>query len=382
MNYRYYDEKYAGLLIGKCFTYDITRPIAIIHDGKDTSNFANLCYEYAKKIGYKEVYLVDRKNEEVDEYLEKTNLEDIKLNDILDKSILEELGKKHAYLLFVETYRENKAIDKAKQKKVNDIINEQLNYYYANMDNLKCPWCVACYPNRSWAKRVYPNLTIEKAYEKLYLNIIKMCHVNKENPEKQWEIIQKRYKEITEKLNELGIKQLHYQNSLGTNLKLCLPENHIWVGPGAKDYYGNDIILNMPSYEIFTSPLFDETEGTVYLSKPLHYKKIIDSFGLEFKKGAVKKIITESKEDKSALKDMISSDVGAKFLGECAIVENDTPVNLTKTIYYESLYDENASCHLALGNAYPDTIEDGLFMSEDDLTRNGLNISDIDVTDK
>lgn len=381
MDYKYYDDKYANLLVQKCFVNDGIRPLVIIFDGKHLQRFAQVCYYNAKRAGFKDVIIFDKKSQEIDNYIRDIDLANIKENKLFDRSILEDYAKKNSNVLFIETFKQD-IFDNTiqeKRKKVAEIINSQLSNYYENIDNFKCPWCVVCYPNYEWAKKIYPNMSEEKAYEKLYMNIIKMCQIDKKNPEKEWEMLRKRYYEICEKLNDLQIKKMHYSNSLGTDLDIYLPNNHLWIGSDDRDYFGNSIIVNMPSYEIFTSPLCYETKGIVYSSKPLYYGKIIDSFGLSFKNGSVNKIITSSDKDYHIIKSMIETDEGASFLGECAIVENDTPVNKTNTFYYESLYDENASCHLALGNSYFDSLKDGLSMSQEELKQNGINISNIHV---
>lgn len=380
MSCKNYDKKYANLLVKKCFVNDGIRPLVILYDD-ELEKFAQTCYIQAKECGFKDVVLFNKKSREINEYLLNNSLDDIKINDLLDRSLLEDYAKKNSNFLFLETYKKetNINIDKEKKQKLNEIIDSQLDTYYENIDNLKCPWCVACYPNYDWAKKVYPNMNIEDAYERLYLNIMKMCQIDKRSPEKAWDEIHKRYYEISQRLNELEIKKLHYSNKLGTNLNIYLPDNHLWIGADDRDYYGNSIIVNMPGYELFTSPLCSETNGIVYSSKPLYYKKVIDSFGLEFKNGSVSNIITSVKEDYDILKSIIDRDDNSKYLGECAIVENDNPVNKTNTLYYELLYDENASCHLALGNSYPDSIKNGLSMTEEELISSGLNISNTHV---
>lgn len=381
MEYKNYDKKYADLLVRKCFVNDGTRSLVISFDGEELESFAKICYVQAKQNGFKDVVLFDKKTKDIDQYLLNTSIEDIEKNDLLDRSILDEYAKKNSNFLFLETFKDedNDNIDIDKKQRIEKIINSQLETYFENTGNLKCPWCVACYPNYNWAKKVYPNMNPEKAYERLYLNIMKMCLVDKSNPEREWDNIHNKYYEISQKLNALKIKKLHYSNKLGTDLDIYLPDNHLWIGADDRDYFGNSIIVNMPGYEIFTSPLYTETNGIVYSSKPLYYEKVIDSFGLKFKNGAVSKIITPIKEDYNILKNIVDTDENSKYLGECAIVENDTPVNLTNTLYYETLFDENASCHLAFGNSYSDSIENGLSMSEEELISNGLNISDIHV---
>lgn len=380
MEYKNYDEKYANLLISKCIVNDGEKPLVIVYDGDQIEKFAKLCYLKAKENGFKKVELFDKKSEKISEYISKTPLNKIENNELLDRSLLVDYAKQNSNFLYLETYKESKKKNNPeKSAKVTKIIDDQLEVYYENTSNFKCPWCVACYPNKAWAKRVYPDLPLEEAYKKLYLNIMKMCQVDKDDPEKEWDNIHKRYYEISEKLNELRIQRLHYTNDLGTDLNIVLPDNHLWIGADDRDYFGNSIIVNMPGYEIFTSPVASETNGIVYASKPLYYNKVLESFGFEFKNGKVEKICAASIDDYEILNYILKRDEGSRYLGECAIVENDTPVNLTNTLYYELLYDENASCHLALGESFPDALKGGLEMSSEELIKNGLNSSNTHV---
>ena len=135
----------------------------------------------------------------------------------------------------------------------------------------------------------------------------------------------------------------------------------------------------MPSFEIFTSPLYTETNGLVFSTKPLSYGNNINLFGLGFKNGAVNEILAQTDEDYELLSIILDKDFNSGYLGECALIDNSSPLFLTNTLYYETLYDENCSCHLALGNAFPDTIEGGLKMSEEELLKNGINVSSIHI---
>ena len=382
MDYKEYDNKYANLLVNKCFVNDGNKPLVIRIKWDDQIPFAKLVYEKAKEAGFKEVYILNCNYDKLIDYLRKTNIDDIKLLPEFDRSIALEYAKKEANFLYLESERP-KYYTREESKKLDkyyDLIDKELEDYYACINNLTCPWTLACYPNKEWAKEVYPNLSINKAYEKLYLNIMKMCLCDKDNPLEEWKKIQDRQHDMIEKLNDLRIERLHYQSEIGTDLTLELPTNHLWMGASDdKDYYGNKIMVNMPSYEIFTAPIYTSTNGIVYSTTPLCHNRIIKNFGLEFKDGEVKNIIAKNKEDYEALKDLTMEDDGSRFLGECALVESDTPVGKTNSLYYEPLYDENSSSHLALGNSYSDSIVNGLMMDEDELRANGLNLSNTHV---
>lgn len=378
MNYKEYEEKYARLLINKCLVNDGVKPLLIVVESVEILPFAKLCYKISKECGYREVNIFTKKSQEIHEYLLNTPLENIEINTLLDRGLMEEMAKKEANILILDTFQENSFanVSNEKLKKYREIIDNQLDTYYEFTSNFKCPWSIACYPTINWAKKIFPHLKEKEAFDLLFLNIMKMCLCDKQVPEKEWNKFQKANKERAEKLNDLQIEKLNYNNNLGTNLDIYLPNNHLWLGAFDKDYYGNSFICNMPAYELFTSPIYSETTGTVFSSMPIYYNgKIINKFGLEFNKGQVTKILTSSDEDYKSLKEIINTDDNSKFLGECAIVESTTPVGQTNTFYYNTLYDENYSTHLALGTAYPDSIKNGLEMSREELIANGLNVS-------
>jgi aminopeptidase len=172
---------------------------------------------------------------------------------------------------------------------------------------------------------------------------------------------------------DLKIKSLHYTNSLGTDLTVYFSENTIW-----KNADKGDIIVNMPSYEIFTSPDFRKTEGIVYSAKPLvRNDKLVDKFWLKFKKGKV--VDYDAEIGKDLLDAILNTDKYSSYLGEAALISYDSPISNTGVIFYTTLFDENASCHLALGNGFSNTIKDGNKLSKKKLISRGINQSEIHV---
>ena len=172
---------------------------------------------------------------------------------------------------------------------------------------------------------------------------------------------------------------MHYTNKLGTDLWVELPTNSIWEGacskmPNKERY----LLVNIPTEEIFTSPHYKGTNGIVYSSKPLVYGgNVIDQFYIEFKEGKVINYHAEKGEE--ILKNIIELDENSKYLGEIALVEYDSPISNSKVLFYTTLYDENASCHLALGDGFPLTIEGGAHLNKEELLKRGINQSDIHV---
>ena len=163
---------------------------------------------------------------------------------------------------------------------------------------------------------------------------------------------------------------MHYTNSKGTNLHITLPENHIWVGAGNTP----NMLVNMPSYEIFTSPDYRYTEGIVYSAKPLIYNgALLDDFSVTFKEG--KAVSCNAQKGQKVLEGIINSDNNSCFLGEVSLINHNSPISNTGLIFGTTLFDENASCHLALGDSFPECIENGLSKSKKELLSLGLNDS-------
>ena len=165
---------------------------------------------------------------------------------------------------------------------------------------------------------------------------------------------------------------MHYKNNLGTDLTVELPSDVIWNSAAGEE--DSNMLVNMPSYEIFTSPNYKKTSGIVYSAKPLIYGGgKIDEFYIEFKEGKV--INYDAKQGKEILKQIIESDENSCYLGEVALVNNNSPISNTNLVFGTTLFDENASCHLALGDGFPDSLKEGLTMTKDELLRKGINQS-------
>ena len=176
-----------------------------------------------------------------------------------------------------------------------------------------------------------------------------------------------------EKLNALKLKSLHYTNSLGTDLTVDLPEGHIWESGGDRTLSGRSYIANIPTEEIFTSPLKTGANGIVYASLPLvHDGNVIDKFHFVVKDGKI--VEAHARQGEETLRAAISVDEGASCFGEVALVPYDSPISAQGLLFYNTLFDENAACHIAFGEAYP-CLEGGQQMSKDELKARGLNDS-------
>ncbi|QQY79553.1 aminopeptidase [Keratinibaculum paraultunense] len=235
-------------------------------------------------------------------------------------------------------------------------------------------WCVVSIPTQGWASRVFPDVSEEEAMEKLWKAIFKSTRMDLEDPIKAWEEHLKNLEEKVNFLNEKKFKKLYYKSSNGTDLEVELPEGHIWAGGGSKNAKDVFFVPNIPTEEVFTMPLKTGVNGVVYSTKPLNYGgNLIDEFKLVFEEGKV--VDFEAEQGYEVLKDLLSLDEGAKHLGEVALVPYDSPISNSNIIFLNTLFDENASCHFALGKAYPTNIEGGENMTEEELEKRGVNDS-------
>ena len=236
------------------------------------------------------------------------------------------------------------------------------------------PWCIASIPIPSWAKTVFPDCAEEEAMEKLWEAIFKAVRISGDGKAvDRWEEHLSTLHERMDKMNALRFKKLHYTNSLGTDLTVELPEGHIWEAGNDVTLSGQEYIANIPTEELFTSPLKTGVNGVVYSSMPLvNDGAIIDKFHFVVKDGKIVECHAEKGEEE--LKGAISVDEGASYFGEVALVPYDSPISNQKILFYNTLFDENAACHIAFGEAYP-CLEGGQKMTKEELKARGLNDS-------
>lgn len=269
-------------------------------------------------------------------------------------------------------------IDHVKMAKANQKRFPIIRKYREQMDS-KYQWTIVGYPGEKWAQKVFPNDTKKNAVKKLEKAILDVTRVSEKDPIKAWDLHNERIHDKCDKLNELNFDYLVFKSDNGTNLKIHLAEDHVWCGGNSPTLESNIWYnANMPSEEVFTMPHRNKVDGIVYSTKPLSYMgQLIENFSIEFKDG--KAVNCKAEKGEEILKQMISMDEGASYLGEVALVEVTSPINLSNILFYNTLYDENASCHLALGRAYNDNIKDFDKLSEEELNNKGRNLSMIHV---
>lgn len=242
---------------------------------------------------------------------------------------------------------------------------QTLNYF---------PWCIASIPIPVWAKKVFPNLNEKNAMKAMWEAILSSMRIYENgDPVAEWKEHCATLKERVRKLNEYNFKYLKYKNSLGTDLTVELPEGHFWEGGSEKSALGTVFCANMPTEEVFTAPLKNGTNGVVYSSKPLIVNgDIADKFWFKFVDGKITEVHAEVGQE--LLETAISVDEGSSYLGEVALVPYDSPISNSGILFYNTLFDENASCHFAFGDSYP-CIKGGDKMTKEELQAAGLNYS-------
>lgn len=239
-------------------------------------------------------------------------------------------------------------------------------------------WLVVAGAGKEWAKLVFPDLHDETAQvDALWDQIFKTTRIYEEDPIKAWDEHEAKLQEKANYLNEHQFDRLHYK-APGTDFTLGLPKNHVWESAGSYNEKGEVFIANMPTEEVFTAPDFRRADGYISSSKPLSYGgTVIDKMVFHFENGQVVKATAEEGEE--TLLNLLEDNKGAKSLGEVALVPHQSPISQSGIIFFNTLFDENASNHLALGQAYATSVEGGAKFSQEELEAAGLNRSNVHV---
>ena len=250
---------------------------------------------------------------------------------------------------------------------------QALDKYRQYVQSDKISWTVIAAPSKAWAAKVFPELPEAEQVSALWTAIFKAVRTDKEDPVQEWINHDNHLHAKVDYLNNKRFRKLHYKAE-GTDLIVELPEGHLWCGAGSVNEKGHTFMANMPTEEVFTVPLKTGVNGYVSSTKPLSYGgNIIDNFKITFKDGRVTEVSAEQGQE--VLQHLIDTDEGAKHLGEVALVPHASPISQSGLLFYNTLFDENASNHFALGSAYAFCIEGGKTMSREDLETHGLNQS-------
>ena len=265
-----------------------------------------------------------------------------------------------------------RGVDQEKMAKAQQKKYPIIKGYRDQIEN-KYQWCIAAVPGVKWAKKLFPELRASQAVEKLWEAILHTSRVD-DDPIAAWDAHNKDLKSRCDYLNGLGIRELQYRASNGTDLRVGMIPEAQFCGGGETSLQGIFFNPNIPTEECFISPKRGVAEGIVYSSKPLSYQgQLIDRFWIRFREGKAAEWGAE--ENEALLTKLITMDEGSAYLGECALVPFNSPINETGILFYNTLFDENACCHLALGMGFADTIRDFEHKTLDECRALGVNDS-------
>ena len=350
-------KQYANLLITKGINVQKGQDVIIMAD-LDQPEFVELCVKEAYKAGaaivsvewnHPAISKITTNKASFKRLCEFTDVEKAKWQYKVDKM---------PCLLYLES-SDPDALKGVNQERTTKIRSEKfkfIKHYRDQIDN-KYQWCIAAVPGVAWAKKVFPDLNKSKAMEKMWDAILYTSKVTGGDPRGAWDKHNKTLAEKCNYLNNLKLKTLHYTSKNGTDLIVGLLPNVNWMGGGehaelSRIYFNP----NIPSEECFTSPKKGEAEGIVYSTKPLSYSgEIIDKFWIRFKDG--KAVEWGAEKNADLLGKMLTIDENAGYLGECALIPFDSPINNTGILFYNTLFDENASCHLAIGRGFTNLVQ-------------------------
>lgn len=266
-----------------------------------------------------------------------------------------------------------KDIDPTRVAKANKAAAQAMKNFRKYTMNDRIAWSIISIPTGDWAQKIFPDKTKDEAVEALWDAIVKIVRVDQEDPAAAWDAHNETLRTAREILNKKDYKKLLFR-APGTDLEMELPEGHIWKGGSAVTEGGTTFNPNMPTEEVFSMPHKYGVNGTVSSTKPLNYGgSLIDNFSLTLKDGKVVDFKAEQGED--TLKHLLDTDEGATRFGEIALVPHESPVSQSGLIFYNTLFDENASVHIALGKAYPTNLKGGSAMDEEQLDKHGVNDS-------
>lgn len=370
MKEQYY--KYARLLLERGLCIKKNQPL-VVNAPIESIDFIRVLTEVACKLGINDIYY-----DWYDEELKHSELkyfkeEDIKNSHFWNKSIHDEYAKKDAAFLFLTSSNPDimKDIDPSKLKIAAEESLYTRQLYREMQSNNEIDWCIASVATTDWGKLLFSKSNTPK--EDLWNTIFDICLINEEDPLNAWNIKMKKNKEMCEKLNNLNIKSMHYENSLGTDLTIELSNGAIWCG-GSSKIKNDEPVVNIPTEEVFTTPNKFKTNGKVYASLPLiHSGIMIKDICLEFKDGKVINYTATSGVEE--LKNILETDNESNMLGECALVDKFSKIAQSNILFYETLFDENAACHIALGRGFKECIPNGNELKDSELENVGYDKS-------
>ncbi len=268
-----------------------------------------------------------------------------------------------------------KGVDPERIQSWQRVSGEAGRAYFDAMTASRFQWSIGAHPTPAWAEKAFPGLKGEAAMDALWDAVFDVCRITGDGKAvERWREHIATVARRCETLNRYNFKSLRYTNSLGTDLTIQLPENHVWQGGSEASAEGIEFVANMPTEEIFTAPRWDGVDGRVYAALPLAMGgNLVKDFYLDFQAGRI--VGVHAGEGEEFLRRSVDLDEGSHYLGEAALVPYDSPIRRKGILFYETLFDENASCHLAFGSSYPTCVKGGADMTADEQKAAGLNQS-------
>ena len=367
-------EKYAELALRTGVNLQKGQAL-MVNSSIEGVEFTRIVVRKAYELGAKSV-LINWQDDEIS-LLKYQNESEAVLTDVrpwqVDKYL--EFAKDGGALLSIRSTNPDllKDVDAKKVAAASKASAEAMKEFRTYTMNDRIAWSIISIPTGDWSKKIFPGLEAEEAKEKLWEQIFKIVRVDQEDPIKAWDDHNQTLKNAHAILNDKKYQALIFK-APGTDITFGLPKGHIWKGGGAYTTDGLHFNPNMPTEEVFTVPAKYDVNGVVSNTKPLVYNgNTIDNFSLTFKDGQV--VDFEAEQGYETLKNLLETDDGAKRLGELALVPDASPISQSGLIFYNTLFDENASCHVALGKAYPTNLEGGSEMTDEELDQHGVNDS-------
>ena len=366
--------QYARLVVEVGINVQKGQPI-MINCPVDRADFARMLVTAAYDAGAKEVHLNWR-----DDYCARQR--GLKADDSVFDSVHPwevmkrmELAKEGVGIISVAASDpENmRGVDPDRLRRANMAAGRDLKDFMRIQMSNGIPWCVVSVPIASWAKKVFPELSEDEAMERLWEEIFKAVRITEDGDAvAEWRAHCDRIEGFAARMTEYDFAELHYKNSIGTDLTVKMPENHMWLAGG--DYCkGVKFVANMPTEEVFSAPLRTGVEGTLVAAKPLVLNgNVIDGIRFTFREGRIVEIHADKGEE--TLRAEVELDEGSHYLGEIALVPYDSPISNSGILFYNTLFDENAACHFAFGEAYPACIKGGDDKDVEELKAAGINV--------
>ena len=371
----------------KKYAHLIAKVGANVQKGQDVTVVANVDQELLANYVVEECYKLGAKLVTVEwqsDVIAKTQYKKASVKALSEFPLWKEEKQKYINqtlpaVIYIESSDPDslKGINQKKVAEVHKNVISKIKPYRDARDN-KFQWTIAGAASKAWAKKVFPGVPTSKAVSMLWDAIFATSRCN-DDPIKAWEEHDNNLNKHTQYLNSLNLDYLHYESKNGTNFKVWLNEKAVWLA-GGETIRDTGVFFNpnIPTEECFTSPISGKAEGIVYSSKPLSYNgELIENFSIRFKDG--KAVEVKAEKGQNLLEEMIKMDEGACKLGEVALVPYDSPINNTGILFFNTLYDENAACHLALGIGFNNTIKEFEKYSNEEIKKMGVNDSGIHV---